>query len=86
MIRKHTSVFADRGFSFDEITLNGALGGPDALQSYLATRRSQLTRRLSLGDEEARDRIVLSISAIKDAELLIAKLYQSGLTKPSSVS
>jgi len=57
-----TLLFADRDVEFDDILLNGELGGSTALLGFLASRRGQLMRRLvSVGSDEA------AIGTIKDS-------------------
>ena len=54
---KTDSIFSGRGVAFEQILFSGALGGPQALQTYLQTRTAQIGRQLSQPsrdpDEEA---------------------------------
>ena len=72
MDNMESTIFFGHGFSFDEILLNGKLGGPAAIYSYLEIRVKNLSRQIEQHDTSDFDqkRILLAIQAMKEAQAL----------------
>jgi hypothetical protein len=63
------SIFADKGFSFEDILYRGNLGGRTAVVSYLDVRIRQLNRMVETTNSAGLDRarLILSIRAMTEA-------------------
>jgi hypothetical protein len=70
------NMFSDRGVTFDDILLNGQLGGKRAVIAYLDMRYNQIKRQLETDEnsENDRSRMVLAVHALREARVIMSSV------------
>lgn len=77
------TMFSDQGVSFDDILVNGKLGGPKAVASFLEIRIKQLMRQMEgAGQTEYdRNRLLLAVHAMREAQAIVGSLSNTRATQ-----